>query len=131
MPKNTAVGPKRFWKSFWYAAQGLRQAFRTEMNMKVHTCFAVVVLLFATLLRVPPGDWMLLLLAITLVLAAELINTAIESVVDLVSPEVHPLAKAAKDTAAGAVFLAAVFAVIAGIYVFYHPVIDWITALMS
>ncbi|MDT3426555.1 undecaprenol kinase [Paenibacillus forsythiae] len=131
MPKNTAVGPKRFWKSFWYAAQGIRQAFRTEQNMRVHSGFAVFVLLLAALFRVPPGDWLLLLLAITLVLAAELINTAIESVVDLVSPEVHPLAKAAKDTAAGAVFLTALFAVIAGIYVFYHPVMDWITAFMS
>ncbi|MFD1772912.1 diacylglycerol kinase [Paenibacillus rhizophilus] len=131
MPKNTAAGPKRFWKSFWYAAQGIRQAFRTEQNMRVHSGFAVLVLLLAALFRVPPGDWMLLLLAITLVLAAELLNTAIESVVDLVSPEIHPLAKAAKDTAAGAVFLTAAFAVIAGIYVFYHPVIDWIAALMS
>lgn len=99
--------------------------------MRVHTGFAVLVLLLAALFRVPPGDWMLLLLAITLVLAAELINTAIESVVDLVSPELHPLAKAAKDTAAGAVFLTAAFAVISGIYVFYRPVMDWIAGFMS
>nr|WP_325175567.1 diacylglycerol kinase family protein [Paenibacillus sonchi] len=74
---------------------------------------------------------MLLLLAITLVLAAELLNTAIEATIDLVSPEIHPLAKKAKDTAAGAVLLTAVFAAIVGIYVFYHPVMDWITGLMS
>jgi undecaprenol kinase len=99
--------------------------------MKVHCGLAVIVLIAAAIFRLPPGSWMLLLLAITLVLAAELLNTAIEATIDLISPDVHPLAKKAKDTAAGAVLLTAVFAVITGIYVFYHPVIDWITGLMS
>ncbi|MBY9076915.1 diacylglycerol kinase family protein [Paenibacillus sp. HN-1] len=131
MPKNTAAGPKRFWKSFRYAAQGIALTFRNELNMRVHSGVAVIVLVMAALFKVSPGDWMLLLLAITLVLSAELMNTAVESVVDFVSPDIHPLAKAAKDAAAGAVLLTAVFAVLAGLYVFYHPVMDWITGFMS
>lgn len=128
--KNTAAGPRKFWRSFVYAAQGIRQAFRSELNMKVHTGAAVLVLLCAGLLRLPPSSWLKLLLAITLVLSAELMNTAVEAVVDLVSPDYHPLAKIAKDTAAGAVLLTAVFAVITGIFVFYGPVMDWIAAVM-
>lgn len=89
--------------------------------MKVHSGLAVIVVIAAAVFRLPLSSWMLLLLAITLVLTAELLNTAIEATIDLVSPEVHPLAKKAKDTAAGAVLLTAVFAVIAGIYVFIIP----------
>lgn len=131
MVKNTAAGHKKFWHSFRFAAHGIVAAFKSELNMKVHSCFAVLVVAAAAVLRLPPSSWMLLLLAITLVLTAELLNTAVEATIDLVSPEIHPLAKKAKDTAAGAVLLAAVFAVITGIYVFYHPVMDWITGLMS
>lgn len=131
MVKNTAVGHKKFWHSFRFAAQGIVWAFKSELNMKVHSGLAVLVLAAAAVFKLPAASWMLLLLAITLVLAAELLNTAVEATVDLVSPEIHPLAKIAKDTAAGAVLLTAVFAVIMGIYVFYHPVMDWIAGLMS
>ena len=131
MVKNTAVGHKKFWHSFRFAAHGIASAFKSELNMKVHCGLAVIVLAAAAFFRLPPSSWVLLLLAITLVLSTELLNTAIEATVDLVSPDIHPLAKTAKDTAAGAVLLTAVFAVIVGIYVFYHPVMDWITGLMS
>ncbi|WP_379138182.1 diacylglycerol kinase family protein [Paenibacillus sp. sgz500958] len=131
MAKNTAVGHKKFWHSFRFAAHGIASAFKSELNMKVHSGLAVVVLLLAALFRLPASSWMFLMLAITLVLTAELLNTAVESVVDLTSPEVHPLAKKAKDTAAGAVLLTAAFALITGIYVFYRPVIDWISGFMS
>ncbi|WP_342562443.1 diacylglycerol kinase family protein [Paenibacillus sp. FSL R7-0345] len=131
MVKNTAVGHKKFWHSFRFAAQGIVTAFKSELNMKVHSVLAVAVLAAAAFFRLPPSGWMLLLLAITLVLSTELLNTAIEATIDLVSPDIHPLAKTAKDTAAGAVLLTAVFAVIVGIYVFYHPIMDWITGFMS
>jgi len=131
MVKNTAVGHKKFWHSFRYAAQGIASAFKSELNMKVHSALAVVILTAAALFRIPASGWILLLLAITLVLTTELLNTAIEAVVDLVSPGVHPLAKRAKDIAAGAVLLTAVFAVITGIYVFYGPVMDWIADVVS
>jgi diacylglycerol kinase (ATP) len=82
--------------------------------MRTHFIAALVVLLAALFLRVSPVEFALLALSILFVLFAELINTAVEAVVDLVSPEFHPLAKIAKDTAAGAVLVAACGAGIMG-----------------
>ncbi len=82
--------------------------------MRTHFISAAAVLLVALFLRLPPLEFALLALSILFVLCAELINTAVEAVVDLVSPEFHPLAKIAKDTAAGAVLLAACGAGITG-----------------
>jgi len=82
--------------------------------MRTHFIAAVVVLLVALFLRVTPVEFALLALSVLFVLFAELINTAVEAAVDLVSPEFHPLAKIAKDTAAGAVLLAACGAGITG-----------------
>jgi diacylglycerol kinase (ATP) len=82
--------------------------------MRYHFISALLVLLVALFLRVSPVEFALLTLSVLFVLCAELINTAVEAVVDLVSPEFHPLAKIAKDTAAGAVLLAACGAGITG-----------------
>ncbi|MBC8019005.1 MAG: diacylglycerol kinase [Verrucomicrobia bacterium] len=82
--------------------------------MRTHFISAVMALLAALFLRVSPLEFALLALSVLFVLCAELINTAVEAVVDLVSPEFHPLAKIAKDTAAGAVLLAASGAGITG-----------------
>lgn len=82
--------------------------------MRAHFLAAMAVLLVALFLRVSPLEFCLLALSILVVLCSEMINTAVEAVVDLVSPEYHPLAKIAKDTAAGAVLLAACGAGITG-----------------
>ncbi|MGN7357769.1 diacylglycerol kinase family protein [Paenibacillus sp. SAF-054] len=111
-------------ESFAYAAEGVRYALRTQRNMRIHAAAAVVVITAAALLHLSWARWVVLLLAITLVMVMELMNTAVECVVDLASPDVHPLAKAAKDTAAGAVLVAAIFAVAAGAVVFYRPLMD-------
>lgn len=74
--------------------------------------------------------WLFLLLAVGLVITAELINTAIEAVVDLVSPQVHAYAQIAKDTAAGAVLVTAIMAVGIGIAVFYEPIRGWIGSVL-
>ncbi|MED5020358.1 diacylglycerol kinase family protein [Paenibacillus chibensis] len=111
-------------ESFAYAAEGVRYALRTQRNMRIHAAAAVAVITAAALLHLSWGRWVVLLLAITLVMAMELMNTALEAVVDLASPEVHPLAKAAKDAAAGAVLLSAIFAVAAGCIIFFRPVMD-------
>ena len=76
---------------------------------------ALAVVVAGLLLRLPPLAWALVVVAIALVLIAELLNTALETVVDLVSPDDHPLAKAAKDIAAGAVLVAAAAAVVIGL----------------
>lgn len=115
---------KSFLSSFGFAAEGIRYAMTTQRNMKVHGAVAVLVIVAATVLQISTMRWLFLLLAITLVLTAEMFNTALEAVVDLVSLDIHPLAKAAKDTAAGAVLLTAAFAVVVGIVVFYRPLVE-------
>lgn len=113
--------------TFKYAVQGIIHAFKAERNMKIHIVAAVVVFMAAGLLGLTLIQWLFLGLAVTLVITAELINTAVEAVVDLISPDDHPLARIAKDTAAGAVLVTACFAVVVGIAVFYEPVISWIS----
>ncbi len=95
---------------------------RAEKHMRNHFVFALVVLLAALFLRVTPIEFALLSLSVLFVLFAELINTSVEAVVDLVSPDYHPLAKIAKDTAAGAVLVAAMGATIIGYMILAHYV---------
>ena len=92
-----------FWRSFGFALQGFRFAVTSERNIKVMLggfAFAVVCGLF---LEIDPVRWGVILLCCGAVLCAELLNTAIETIVDLVSPEYHPLAGRAKDIAAAAI----------------------------
>jgi diacylglycerol kinase len=100
--------------AFGYAFAGLRSAWRGEPNLRIHAAIAVLVLAGGALLRLPPLAWALLVLAIALVLVAELVNAAVETIVDLVSPGDHPLAGRAKDVAAAAVLVAALAAVAIG-----------------
>lgn len=106
--------PKGFVGSLNCAIEGVLWAAKTQRHMLVHLLAAVAVLLVALTLRLTLIEFALLALAIILVLFAELVNTALEVVVDLVSPDFHPLAQRAKDVAAGAVLVASVGAVIMG-----------------
>ena len=106
-------------RKFLYALAGLSYALRTQPNMRFHLAAALAVLVTAFILGVNRYELLFLLLAITLVLLAEMFNTALEAVVDLASPSFHPLARAAKDVAAGAVLLAALYAVATGVVIFY------------
>lgn len=120
--------PSQTWSStFRYAIEGIGYGLKTQRNLRVHVICAVLAAGAAAFFHLTPTKWAVLLLTIALVIALELINTAIESVVDLASPDIHPLAKAAKDTAAGAVLVSAIFAVIIGIVLFYAPVLEWLT----
>ncbi|QJD83641.1 diacylglycerol kinase family protein [Cohnella herbarum] len=108
-------------RSFRHAFAGIYEALRSERHMQFHLGAALLVIALAAWLRLSAGDWLWLLAAITGVWVAELINTAIERTVDRISSEQHPLAKAAKDTAAGAVLIAALFAVGVGLIVLGPP----------
>jgi undecaprenol kinase len=99
--------------------------------MKIHIAAALIVFIAAALLQLDRVGWLFLVLAIALVFIAELVNTAVEAIIDLISPEEHVLARVAKDTAAGAALVAAVFAVVIGILVFYEPVWEWIQSMTS
>lgn len=100
--------------TFVNALRGIWETFRSERNFKIHLAITLVVVILGVWLGLPSSDWLWIGLSIALVLISELLNTAIESMVDLASPTYHPLAKRAKDIAAGAVLLAAIFAVIVG-----------------
>ncbi|WP_342418571.1 diacylglycerol kinase family protein [Paenibacillus sp. FSL H8-0168] len=118
------------WRmTFRYAAEGVMYALRTQVNMRIHVAVALLVIVAGLTLHISRLDWFFVCVAIAIVIVAELFNTAVEAAVDLISPDIHPLAKAAKDTAAGAVLLAAVFAVIIGIFVFYRPMLTLISSL--
>lgn len=99
--------PERFIDSVNCAIEGILYTARTQKHMRYHFLAALAILFFALLLQVSPVEFMLLALAISFVLFAELLNTAVEVVVDMISPEYHPMAKVAKDVAAGAVLVAA------------------------
>lgn len=116
-------GPWKF--TFRYAAAGIAYAVTTQRNMKVHVAVMVLVILSGLFVHLPALSWAVLFLTFGLVIGLELVNTALETVVDLVTEEWHPLAKIAKDTAAGAVLVAAAFSVAIGIALFFHPVIQY------
>lgn len=105
-------------ESFIYAISGLRETILKERNMKIHLFTGLLAVLMGIVFRLSRMEWGLLVLTICIVLTAEMINTAIERTVDLVTDTYHPLAKAAKNVAAGAVFLSALMAVIMGLIIF-------------
>lgn len=106
--------PKSWLESLNCAIEGVLWSVRSQRHMRYHFLAAALVLAVARLLHLNAVEFVLLTIAITLVLFAELFNTALERVVDLVSPEFHPLAKQAKDVAAGAVLVTSVGAAMVG-----------------
>ncbi len=107
-----------FVRSFAYAFSGIKQAFSGERNIKVDVGFAIFAIIMCVVLRCTYIEWIIVILLIGLVIAAEMINTSIEAVVDLASPQYNPLAKRAKDVAAAAVLVLAITSAIVGIIIF-------------
>ncbi|MFY4774887.1 diacylglycerol kinase family protein [Metabacillus sp. RGM 3146] len=114
---------KRFVHSFRHAADGIRLTFKKERNFQIHCLLSVLTIAAGFYFDLTKMEWMVVLLLIGGMLSLELMNTAIERTVDLVTSEYKPLAKAAKDTAAGAVFLFAILAFILGIMIFIPKII--------
>lgn len=119
------------WRSMLIAGSGLLYTLVHERNAQVESAIAVLVILAGLWLHVDRVEWALLLLCIILVLALENLNTAIEATVDLASPQQHPLARIAKDTAAGAVLLAAIGSVGVGVLIFLPRLWPLLIALWS
>lgn len=106
-------------QSFRYALDGLKYTLVTQRNMRIHFMIAISVLVLSLYLPLSKMEVLVLFICITLVMFAELINTVMETIVDMLTEEYHPLAKIAKDVAAGAVLLTAGLAVIVGLSLFY------------
>lgn len=118
----------KFIAGFGHAFRGLWYALRTQRNARVHISIAILAILLGIVLRISAVEFAMVFVAITVVFIAEMFNTVFELCVDLASPDYHPMAKIAKDVAAGAVLLSAMLAVVIGLFVFvphlwglFHP----------
>ena len=105
------------WASFRYAFAGLRYVLWSERNARIHLAIAILMVLLGAWLRLSAVEWVLITAAIALVFAGEMLNTVVELTVDMVTVERNPLAKRAKDVAAGAVLVAAAAAAIMGLII--------------
>jgi diacylglycerol kinase len=110
--------------SFGHAFNGLWYVVRTQRNAWIHALITAAVILLAFWLRLPLRDWAVLLVTIASVWTAEFINTALEAVVDLASPEKHPLAKVGKDVGAAAVLIAAIVSILVGLLILGPPLLE-------
>ena len=117
--------------SFGYAFKGWWHVIKTQQNAWIHAVFSVLVALMAAWLGLPARDWAVLILTITMVWAAEFINTAIEAVLDLASPDIHPLAGVGKDVGAAAVLIAALASVLVGLLILGPPLWERVSALFG
>jgi diacylglycerol kinase len=115
---------KRITTSFKYALQGIAYVISSQRNMQIHLMVTSFVFLLSVFLEIPATDLIIVFFAIVFVMCMELINTAVEKTVDLITKDYHQLAKIAKDVAAGAVMFAAIFAFVVGLYVFTGPLLQ-------
>jgi undecaprenol kinase len=112
---------RNLFESFRFAFSGLWYALRTQRNTRIHLAVAVAVAGLGLWLDLAPIQWAVLVLTIGVVLVSEMLNTVAETLVDLVSPGYHPLAKVVKDVTAGAVLLAAIISIVVGLLVLGPP----------
>ncbi|GHO43028.1 diacylglycerol kinase family protein [Ktedonospora formicarum] len=115
-PEKNAWGA--FLVGFRYAFSGISHVIRTQRNMRVHIAIGLIAVLAGLLLGLSPLEFALLFVTMICVFTAEMFNTVFELCVDLASPQYHPLAKVAKDVAAGAVLVSAILAVLVGVCLF-------------
>ena len=109
---------KKLINSFKYAIEGFVSSFKTERNMKIHVLATSVVVALGFYFKLNLIEWCFISTAIALVIGAELFNTALETIVDMISPEKNPKAKLAKDISAAAVFTLAIAAIVVGLLIF-------------
>ena len=117
-PESAKSELTKFIAGFGFAFSGLWYALRTQRNARVHAVIATLAILLGILLRISAVEFAMIFVAITGVFIAEMFNTVFELCVDLASPTYHPLAKIAKDVAAGAVLLSAMLSVVIGLFIF-------------
>lgn len=107
-----------FFKGFIFAFQGIKTAFLEQRNLRFHSAAALIVIAAGFIFEITKTEWLIALLCIAMVIGMELLNTAVEYLTDLASPEIHPLAKKAKDVAAAAVLFVSIIAAIIGLIIF-------------
>lgn len=118
MERNSGKKNERLWESFVHAYHGIVESVEEERNLMIHFSAMTLAVLFGFLLRISKTEWIVCVIFFGMVISAELINTSIETVVDICSPQEDPRARIAKDTAAGAVLVCAAAAAIGGCIIF-------------
>ena len=121
---NKQFGLKRIISSIKNSWNGLKVAYKNEQSMYIHLTATVLLLLFSFFLKISMIQWLIVIGIIGLTLVVELLNTAIESTVDLVTKDFHPLAKIAKDTASAAEFILTISAFIISLMIFIPKIMD-------
>lgn len=122
--KRKELGFVRFVRSFGYSFDGLAYAVKKEQSVLVMVICLTVTISLGIFLNISLTEWYFVLIAIALVLGTELLNTAIEATIDLLSPKYHPLAKIAKDTASASVFIYSLVAFVIGCLVFIPKLLE-------
>lgn len=115
---------KKLKNSFKYAFCGIITALKKEQNMKIHFTIAILVIIAGIILKISTIEWIICIILIGIVISLELVNTAIEQVVDIAMPEINEKAKIAKDVAAGAVLMVAIISLICGLIIFIPKIIN-------
>ena len=128
--KDKKFSWKRLVNSFKYAFTGIKTAYLGEQNLRIHTIMAILVIICGFLFKISYIEWFICLVLIGLVLMAEFFNTSIEYVVDLASPGINDLAKAAKDVASAGVLVMAIISAIIGLIIFVPKIIFVIGGLL-
>ena len=119
------------YKSFGFAFEGIFAVIKKERNMQIHCCMMVLVILAGLFFQISAVEWCICFVLFGLIMSLELVNTAVESVVDLVTEERRPLAKLAKDAAAGAVLIASIMAAVAGLIIFLPKGWEFLVGVMG
>ena len=112
------------WKSFYHAFQGIRVNILNERNLCIHFMVMLLVISFGFIFKINKIEWLICILLFGFVITLELMNTAIETAIDICMPEINPKAKLAKDTSAGAVLVVAIVSVVIGIMIFGPKILE-------
>lgn len=121
---------KRLTNSFKYAFTGVATAYKTEQNLRIHTVMAILVIISGFFFKISNLEWFVCLILIGLVLMAEFFNTALENIVDMITTDINPYAKNAKDMASSGVLAMAIISAIVGLIIFVPKIIVFIGGLL-
>ena len=117
-------GYKRFFKSIKYSLDGLTYAYRYEQSLWIHGFSTILAIALGIIFEIKLSEWAIIFIALGIILALELINTAIEAAVDLTTTKIHPLAKIAKDCGSAASFVMAIVSIVISLFVFGPYLMD-------
>lgn len=117
---------KNILNSFKYAFDGIKTALKTERNMKIHITIMILVIIAGIILKISKLEWIICVILFTMVILSELFNTAVETVVDMITAQKNEKAKIAKDVSAGAVLISAIGSAIIGLIIFLPKIYELI-----